>query len=367
MRNQVAALCALIVGAGAAQAEKLERSGQSILPLFEPGGYAEITFGHVNPSVTGGVVGGPSSGNMAGSYWQTGIAYKQQVTDAFSLGFIYDQPFGADVAYPTGTGYPIAGTTAELKTDAFTILGNYRFDSGYGVHGGVRIQRLKANSFRPAIPAFGAPSYRVNGESDEGLGYVLGVSYEKPEIALRVALTYNSKIKTTNRTTESIDGVGLPSSTTTIRTPQSVNLDFQTGIAQDTLLFGGIRWADWSAFDIDPIGYRLISPDEPFLSYRKDTWTYTLGVGRRFTENWSGSLALAYEKSDDSRPVSNLGPTSGKVGLTLGARYEDGPYIVAAGVNYTWVGDASTNIGPLSTQFEDNDAIGIGVKLGYRF
>lgn len=371
MKNQVAALCALIAGAGAAHAERLDRSGQSILPLFEPGGYAEISFGNVNPSVSGtapAALGGAGSGNMTGDYWQVGIAYKQQVTEAFSFGFIYDRPFGADVAYPLGTGYPIAGTTADLKTDAFTILGNYRFDSGFGMHGGLRIQRLKANA-NIVLPGTGI--YTVDGEADEGFGYVLGMSYEKPEIALRVALTYNSEIETKNRTTETSPVPGPGVSTTTITTPQSVNLDLQTGIAKDTLIFGSIRWVDWSEFDIDPGRYPLkcaYNPADncgPLISYRDDSWTYTLGVGRRFNENWSGSLQVAYEKNDQSNRSSNLGPTSGKWGVTLGTRYEEGPYIVAAGLNYTWLGNVTTaNIGG---RFEDNDALGVGVKLGYRF
>ncbi|MBI6629013.1 hypothetical protein JAO82_03875 [Pontibaca sp. S1109L] len=353
----------MVAGTGAAYADKVERSGQSILPLFEPGGYAEVSFGHVKPSVTG-KAGGADSGNVVGSYWPVGIAYKQQMTDAFSLGFIYDRPFGANVNYPRGTGYPIDGTTAELRTDAFTILGNYRFDNGFGVHGGVRIQRLSATAdiIFPSPPFPDRLVYRVNGASDEGLGYVLGVSYEIPEIALRMALTYNSEIKTKLPTSESFNGVDVPPSTTAVTTPQSVNLDLQTGIAQDTLLFGGIRWVDYSAFVIDPQNY----PDvEPLLYYRDDTWSYSLGVGRRFTENWSGSLALSYEKGGNSNEVSNLGPTNGQYGVTLGARYEDGPYSLAAGVNYMRLGDATTQV--VDGQFDDNDAVGIGIKLGYRF
>ena len=100
MKKQVVALCTLIAGAGAAHAERLDRSGQSILPLFEPGGYAEVSFGNVNPSVSGtftSPLGSAGSGNMTEDFWQVGIAYKQQVTEAFSFGFIYDRPFGAEI------------------------------------------------------------------------------------------------------------------------------------------------------------------------------------------------------------------------------------------------------------------------------
>ena len=59
---------------------------------------------------------------------------------------------------------------------------------------------------------------------------------------------------------------------TPIDPPQSVNLDFQTGIAKDTLLFGQIRWVDWSntPIDIPP----AVDP-APLLSYADDRISYT--------------------------------------------------------------------------------------------
>jgi hypothetical protein len=37
---------------------------------------------------------------------------------------------------------------------------------------------------------------------------------------------------------------------------------------------------------------------------------------------------------------------------------------VTAGVSYTWLGEAQN---PLQTQFEDGNAIGVGVRVGYTF
>ena len=38
----------------------------------------------------------------------------------------------------------------------------------------------------------------------------------------------------------------------TVKTPNSWNLEFQTGIDPNTLVFGSIRWVDWSNFRVDP-------------------------------------------------------------------------------------------------------------------
>ena len=366
MKKTAFTAAAVIAATGAAQAGGIDRSGQSIDVLFQDGNYAEISFGSVAPDVSGTVAvpgtGVLSSNNMTNTYWTYGAAMKHQINDNLSYAIILDQPFGADVTYDPAA-YPISGSEAELKSMALTGLLRYRMDNGFGVHGGLRIQRVTAKASIPSVAG-----YSVNGRDDTGLGYVAGFSYERPDIAMRIALTYNSRIKTDHQTTENVFAPGpTPLYTVTeIETPQSVNLSFQTGIAKDTLLFGGVRWVDWSDFSIDPVLYRQAT-GTPFLSYNDDTTTYSLGVGRRLSETWSASLSLTYEDGDSTTPVSNLGPTSGKFGVTVGARYQNDNISVSTGVNYTWVGDATTTIGPLRTSFKDNNAVGFGVKVGWHY
>ncbi len=35
-------------------------------------------------------------------------------------------------------------------------------------------------------------------------------------------------------------------------TPQSVNIDFQTGVAANTLAFANLRWVHWDQFAVTP-------------------------------------------------------------------------------------------------------------------
>ena len=46
---------------------------------------------------------------------------------------------------------------------------------------------------------------------------------------------------------------------TTITTPQSVNLDFQTGIMADTVAFANVRWVNWKDFSIQPYKFGKVS------------------------------------------------------------------------------------------------------------
>ena len=94
--------------------------------------------------------------------------------------------------------------------------------------------------------------YSFQGDDDWGFGYVVGAAYEIPEKALRIALTFGSAIDFELDSTETFpDAVGgqVVKGTTEISMPKSVNLDFQTGIAPKTLLFGSMRWIEPLSFD----------------------------------------------------------------------------------------------------------------------
>ena len=348
---------------GTAIAGGIDRSGQFVGAIFEKGDYVELSFGSVSPNVSGTAVagaGGAFSGDMTGDYLQLGMAVKTNVTDGVDVALFFDQPFGANVAYPAGTGYYAAGTTAELKTSALTLVGKYTLPSNVSLLAGLRYQTFSAEANVPFVEV-----YTAVGETDPGVGYLVGVAYEKPEIALRVALTYNSGIKHSLETAENSRILGPTAGVTELETPQSVNLEFQSGIAKDTLVFGSIRWVDWSAFVIDPTNYL---PPEPLVFYRGDYTTYALGVGRKFSDNWSAAVTLGYEKpiGDFS---SNLGPADGQKSIGLGATYTRDNMKITSGVRYVDIGDAQTELPRLapSANFTDNSALGFGLKISYSF
>ena len=350
MKQFLMASVAVVAGATGAFAGGVERSAQSVAILFEQGRYVELNFGHFSPDVSGRSAGGVASGDMSSSYNSFSLGYKMDVGEKMDFALIIDQPIGADVAYPTGTGYTLAGSTAELSSSAITGLLRYKFENNVSVYGGLRYQTVKGVV---ALPFLG---YTLTTNNDSELGYVVGVAWEKPEIAARVALTYNSAIK---HSLESIEG-GVPTAGFDTEVPQSVNLEFQTGIAKDTLLFGSIRWQEWSAFRIDPPGYL---PPTPLVSYASDRVTYNLGVGRRFNETWSGAVTLGYEKAD-GEITGNLGPTDGFASIGLAATYTMDNMKITGGVRYVDIGDATTSIG---ANFEDNSGVGIGLRVGYTF
>ncbi|NNE78642.1 MAG: hypothetical protein HKN18_00080 [Silicimonas sp.] len=346
---------ALLAGS-AAFSGGLERTTQSVGVLFEEGRYLEFNLSHVSPDVSG--VLGVNSGSMLESYLNFGAAYKADINDTWSYAIIYDQPYGADTNYPTGTGHPFAGSTASVRSHALTGILQYNMPTNVSFYGGLRAQTLQAEAVLPPIPG----TYSINSNTDLTLGYLAGVAYEKPEIALRVALTYISETSHDLELTEAVGPMVFPAVIERVKLPQAVNLEFQSGIAEDTLVFGSVRWAEWSSTVIDPPVYSGGSP-RPLVFFEDDRITYTLGVGRRLNETWSVLGSISHEETTGS-VTGNLGPTDGFTSVGLGAVYSKDNMKITGGIRYVDVGDATSFSGAM---FQNNSAVAAGVKVGFTF
>lgn len=366
MRMAAATGAAFLLTAGAGAAAGLDRSGQPVGVLFQPGNYAELSFGFVRPEVSGTADfgGGPvSSGSMAGDYSQLSFALKMDLSDRLSFAVIVDQPYGADVSYPiSAPPYLLAGTTATVSSQAITGLLRYRINDRFSVHGGLRGVAADADV---RIRQLGSPDYVGQFDRAAGLGYVVGVAYEIPDIALRAALTWSSAVDFSSHTTEMIEGITSGTSTTDFTMPQQITLDFQTGIAANTLLMAQVKWVEWSATSINPdIWGTMVSPASSLVHYEHDRMSYSLGIGRKFSDSFSGAITVGYEPPTNDN-VLNLSGTDGQYSLQVGGTYTMGDVSFTGGIRYVWLGDAETE--NLGADFRDNHAVALGLSVGYRF
>lgn len=348
---------ALLLTSTAAQAGGLDRTGLPVALLFEDGDYAELSFGLVSPSVSGTVGGGTvSSGNMAQDYNTIGLGYKTDLSDRLSVAISWEEAFGAAIDYTnTDAAYPVQGFDAELNGTAFSALLRYEINERFSVHGGLRyITMTGLIDFTSA----GGGAVEYEGSSD--LGYTVGASYEIPDIALRATLTYNSETSLNNAIDDEFGGLQTGGATETgdYVLPQSVALDFQTGIAENTLLLASVRWAEWTETEI------VTQTSLGTIDYDNDVVTYSVGVARRFNEDLAGIARVTYEPSKGG-DLSNLAPTDGQLGLTLAAVYTMDDMTVTAGVNYTQLGEGTTE--GLGAEFEGNSSVGFGLRIGYSF
>lgn len=362
----------------------LDRSGQSIAAFLQQGNYAEAGLSVLDPSVRGVGLDQRPVSDMADDYYFPTAAVKVQVSDHMSLGLLYDQPYGGDATYAADSfmfGNGLEGTTVEVRTNNLTALIGYQPNENWNVYAGPVWQTVEADiQLRGA--AYGGVgklgTYGIKVDQEPAFGWVAGLAYQIPEIALKAAITYRSEIehKATAKETTALPVPSLSTLTSGVEatTPQSVNLDFQTGIAADTLAFANVRWVHWSQFAVKPKLLGNISQlgapyvRQNLIDYAEDQWSANVGVGRKFNAKWSGTAALGYD-SGAGNPITTLGPTEGYWNVGLGAQYSPAEhYFIQGGVKYFWLGDATAQTGgkPVG-EFSDNHALGYGMKMGYRF
>ncbi|WP_425917182.1 OmpP1/FadL family transporter [Acinetobacter sp. TSRC1-2] len=412
-------------------AAALDRSGQSIAAFLQPGNYFEAGISVLDPNVSGKVNSGytpnpaaPASAiglentnlsDMGDDYYFPSAALKLQLTDHFSFGLIYDQPFGADATYSTtDSSSPAAlpgalaafqgqglfhngseSTKVEVKSQNISMIFGFQPTENFNFYAGPAYQTIKGNVQLRGLAYGGAAGfggYNASIKEDSAVGWLAGMAYQIPDIALKASVTYRSEIDHDAQTTENFGPTSLfsalnpaQSNDTSITTPQSVNLDLQTGIMADTVAFANVRWVDWSNFSIRPDKFGRASVaaganpalNKPngfdLVAYTDEQWSANVGVGRKFNQKWAGNVSVGYD-SGAGNPVSTLGPTEGYWNLGLGVQYSPAAnYFIAGGVKYFWLGDADAQTGaqfntPASVaKFEDNNAIAYGMKIGYRF
>lgn len=437
-------------------AAAMDRSGQSILSFLQSGNYFEAGISVLDADVSGhvkdgwtpanqsrGQIGGTDISDMAESYNFFNAAFKAQVTDHISIGLIYDQPFGAKAEYsiddkthtngpsnaspdPTTNAHNFIknsgafhngteGTSVDVTTQNLSLILGYQPTENWNIYGGGVYQtvkgnvRLRGSAYGPFGSGLcageaicGQPKdikgnvtpYDAQISEDSSTGWLAGVAYQIPEIALKAALTYRSEIKHDVNIDEKIGGMKILTTTvfdpkeftegsTDITTPQSVNFDFQTGIMANTVAFAQLRWVDWSNFSIKPHQFgqlgdrlaaaKLVKDKFALIAYDKDQISANVGVGRKFNDLWAGTVMAGWD-SGAGNPVSTLGPTEGYWSVGLGGQFSPTPQsFIQAGVKYFWLGDAKSQVASdfgtdtYTADFKDNNAIGYSLKIGYKF
>ena len=396
LKTLTVALAALSA-ASIASAAGLDRSGQDITAFLQDGVYAEAVYTYLDADVSGKDSSGNPIGDIAESYDFFRYGVKTDINDTFSVGVLYDEPFGAAADYSGKNNFvdqnPLSprngeGTNVEVRTENLTgIIGaKLGENKNFQVYGGPVAQRVKADVKLRGTAYEAANGYTIHISADQDYGWLAGVAYSKPEIALQAALTYRSEIEHNTQASENYPFVNrLPSAlglssnrvdTIEITTPKSVNFDFQTGINPTMLATAKVRWVPWSDFAIVPSLYNDVSGLNPaygpdglsLVSYDKDQWLVELGLAKRLTPALAVTGNIGWD-SGAGNPVTSLGPIEGYYSAGLGAKYNvTENWAISAGGKYLWFGDAKGQI-PSKTivsDFEDNDGFALGVKLSYQ-
>ncbi|MEH6456702.1 MAG: hypothetical protein V7749_10290 [Cocleimonas sp.] len=345
------ALSSVLISSTALAVTGLDRLVFSPSFLFEKGNYVELTLARAEPSVSTSFA---PEANIAEDVDTLRFAYKHQFNDKFGLGLMVNtQPIGVDVNYQ-----PIGSTLeGSITSKSYIALGHYKATDSISAFGGLKYQTAKGyadlRALNPTVPG------ATNFEKDSDTGYILGAAYSIPKIALRASLTYESDLEFDLDTTVPALG-GFSLGNTTAGTPKMLTLEFQSGIAKDTLLFGSIRKTRWADAQVLFLGATQLSTFD-------DTTDYKLGIGRKFSDSISGSISLNYQPSTGN-PSSPFSPQDGEKGIAIGGKFtaKDG-FTTSLGIQYRNLGDTVTTATSGSLPFEDNDVVTVFAKFSKSF
>ncbi|PKF31667.1 outer membrane protein transport protein [Acinetobacter sp. C26M] len=390
----------------------MDQSGQSIMPFLESGNYTEFGIVVVDPSVSGKVrnrqdlVNDPSNlnlGEVANSFQFYNFALKLKLNENINLGLLFDQPFGANVSYPLRSNNSFSdnqfsqkGTSVKVDTKNLSLILGLSPFKNFQIFGGPVYQEVKGDiSLRGNAHTEAFNGYNASFKRDAEIGWLTGLSYEIPEIALKAAITYRSKIKYEMVVTEDNFNVPLDyvkNEKTKLETPQSINLDFQTAITENALIYSNLRWVNWRNFETRPTQFGALSEilttqatagdyknGFSLDSYKKDQYSATFGLGYQIGDRW-GIFSDVGVDLGTGNPTSSLGPINNSRSIGIGFKYNPkANYFIAGGFKYFWFGDTTTQDGtyylPIDgiknvaeqADFKNNNAMAYALKIGYQF
>jgi hypothetical protein len=237
----------------------LERANLDVGFMFNEGTVAEFGMGQVTPSLPATQADfGLDSDSVAKSFTVSTFSTKMDIGDGISAGIWYtNNGNGVSLDYGTLTS-PLGdpGTiAADLNMPSLAALVTYDVNDNFALIGGFK---------RVTVPG-GASVKTFNDTDGDGLapggenlpddtstwtlsdtsaaGAVYGLSYARSDIALRATMLVESAIDLSIDTTGT--GGVATSGTSTASIGDAISFAFQTGIAENTLLYGNYRISKW--------------------------------------------------------------------------------------------------------------------------
>jgi hypothetical protein len=370
------------LGATLTLAEGLERANLDTSFMFSEGTVAEFGMGRVTPSLPATRAAfGLDSDSVAKSFTVTTFSTKMDIGDGISAGIWYtNNGNGVSLDYGTLTA-PFTGDTgtiaADLNMPSLAALVTYDINDNFSLIGGFK---------RVTVPGGASVKTFNNTDNDNTLGAdtgiggaedlpdatstwtlsdtsaagaVYGLSYARSDIALRVTMLVESAIDLSIDTTGT--GGVAASGTSTASVGDAVSFAFQTGIAENTLLYGNYRISKWKDNQVSvPTVVGLAQ-----LSDFDDGDSWSLGVARRINDSLAVSVSY-FSDPGDGNDASELSPTGGNRAITAGAKVGvmDNADLTL-GATWSQRGDATT--ANLGAALNKSIVTTLGAKLSYKF
>lgn len=374
MKNLLKFTVAGIVLASPAVSGGWEASRLDTSMMYNDGGYAEVATTSISydVSATSGAAVGANKHEMAKDQTRTSFGFKTQFGN-FDVGLSsYNSGAIQLDGQATAAGVSLV-PSADVTARSLALLGKYRINENMSAFGGLNRYTVQTSTVTTL-----AAAYEVSGDE---IAPVVGVAYEMKDIALRVEGIVQAKTDMSLTAKSAAIAAGglavataVPGSSTLV-IPQTITLNFQSGIAEDTLLFGSIHKADWDDAQIAIPANAATGAIAVGSSFSSKT-AYSVGLGRKISDDLSLIASYSTEDGGGSTSTDPFTLTDGYQTLGVAARYTRDNMTFTAGYGYTKVGDVLVSydvsllnpaLGVLTADYKDNDISAFGLKIGFSF
>mgnify|MGYP001235645357 CR=1 FL=1 len=357
--------------------------------MYEDGGYGQIGALSVNYDV-GATIQYPSPEHkMAKDQQRTAFALKMGIGD-FDIGLtqyhsgaiqLDGQGGNLDGCNPATEAIALCSVVPSADVTIYTtsLLAKYSLNENLSVFGGLSRFAL-GDSTVTTIAGY----YAVDSKTENVMVY--GAAYEISDIALRIEAVIQEE-KTTSLAASSSLSPLLPTTPITgasYTIPETMTLNFQSGIAENTLLFGSVHRQNWDTAQIvipanpagiNPVTFAADTPVSSVGSSFSNKTSYSLGVGRKLSDKLSVSVSYSREDGGGATTDDPFTLSDGSQGITVGARFSvSDDMTISAGYNYTTAGDVNVvhEVAPgipsgLTADYKDNSTSAVGLRIAFNF
>ena len=350
--------------------------------MYQEGSYAEVGTSSISYDIkatTQATAG--TTHKMAKDQTRTSLGFKMEYGE-FDVGLTSYKSGAiqldgmATAAHKSGATCPTAGAgilqcslvpSGDVDMNSLALLGRYKLNENISFLGGINRYEV-SNGIVQTLSGY------YEGVSGDEMVPMAGAAYENKEIALRVELLVQleTDMSLTAKTSAAKGLATTAVANSKLVVPQSMTLNFQSGVAEDTLMFGSIHKVDWDTAQITiPANNSAKAINTAFASRT----AYSVGIGRKINDSISVLGSYSTEDGGGATSTDPFTLTDGSQTLGLGVRYTRDNMTISGGYSYTKVGDVKVTstvaAGPppvnLTADYKNNEVTGIGLKIGFSF
>lgn len=385
MKQTIFAVTALALAVNV-QAGGFENARLDTAFMYDEGHSITLATARKDFSVTGDTYA--TNKSAIGDRNATSISAKYQLNEKLSLGLsaynsgvihVSYQGAGSNNASTRNFGgsaplVDLVGPKVNLSSDSLAILARYSLTDNFSATAGVRYDKFKvsdADIFGVALytqvgPAASAQRVSPRLSSASDITPIASIAYEDKALALRVELLYQASSDVSMDSNCGMAPAPCSANKSTGGMPDYLTLNFQSGIAEDTLLFGSIHNAKWSNSQLSVRDTEQSSQVGPTSSF-KDSTEYSVGLGRKINDSFSVSASYNWEPKGSSTTKSIFTVSNGYRGVSLGARYTLEDLEFSLGYNHTKLGDMLFKGAASDNLMSNNSVNTIGGRIKVKF